>query len=88
MVQTDLAEKEEEEKKTVVIANVFVLNEKLYWYIFHCRAHFGNCTSKFLRVAPFFQITQAHFLNCTSTLSHQHLFQDCTRTFCQAQQFL
>ncbi len=57
-----------------MIANVFVLNEKLYWYIFHCRAHFGNCTSTFLRVVPFFQNMQAHFLNCTGTLSHQCLF--------------
>jgi hypothetical protein len=57
-----------------VIANVFVLNEKLYWYIFHCCTHFSNCTSTFLRVAPFFQNMQALFLNFTGTLSHQHLF--------------
>jgi hypothetical protein len=34
--------------KTVVIAKVFVPNEKLYWYIFHCCAPFGNCTGTFL----------------------------------------
>ncbi len=50
-----LSRKKKKKKKwTVVIANVFVLNEKLYWYIFHCCAHFGNCTSTFLRVGPFF----------------------------------
>ena len=76
MVQTDFAEKEEEKKinSCDMIANVFVLNEKLYWYIFHCRAHFGNCTSTFLRVAPFLQNMRAHFMNCTGTLSHQRLF--------------
>ncbi len=31
-----------------MIANVFVPNEKLYWYIFHCCSPFGNCTSSVL----------------------------------------
>jgi hypothetical protein len=44
-----------------VIANVFVLNEKLYWFIFHCCPSFGDCTSTFLRVAPFLKYAAPFF---------------------------
>ncbi len=42
--------------KTVVIANVFVLNEKLYRYIFHCCAPLVTISVHFSGSRPFSKI--------------------------------